>query len=94
MPGLEQVLQRIVAVCARHGIAARIEGGQVLVSRSDVRARFPGLRERGLADRALEEIRWAMAAGAAGLDLRFVGADAAEYRLAVGRRPEPFDPGV
>ncbi|HLY54353.1 MAG TPA: hypothetical protein VKS60_02275 [Stellaceae bacterium] len=93
MTALAPVRERIVAACARHGIAAREEGEFVLISRADIRKRFPGHGERALADRAIEEIRWSVSAGAAGLWLYFAGADAEEYRLAIMQRPEPFDPG-
>ena len=93
MTALAQIRERIVAACARYGVRAREDGEFVLISRMDVRARFPGHGERGLADRAIEEIRWSVSADAAGLWLYFAGADAEEYRLAIAQRPEPFDPG-
>jgi len=93
MSGLDGVRERIVATCAGHGVAARIDGETVLISRADIRRRFRGHGERGLAGRALEEIRWSVAAGATGLHLYFSGADASDYRLSILRLPEPFDPG-
>jgi hypothetical protein len=93
MTGLAGVRARIVATCARNGIAAREDGEHVLVSRADIGRHFPRLRGRALADRAIEEIRWLVSAGAAGFYLYFESADETDYRLAIQRRPEPFDPG-